>query len=282
MDEQCEFVEMIREAMMMKDLPLLWLIVTRPEPHLTYMFRRVDFPVKCNKHQLSIDADTRTDVRRYVRDRLNEIGVKYLGAAAGTWPASHCFDRLVEIADGLFALVTAMLNYIGDATFTNPVKHLRDLLAFIESADDLAVDNPLKTLDLLYSRILADVPPSEWPATKLVLFSAFCHPGQLKDTQALANFLRLEQNELYGVVRYLHAVINVPSAEDAAKRLPQMYHTSFKDYLTNSHRSGSFAFGTSEYTEHYKLVLFWRQTIWNAHISDGEWTITLESRAFFT
>jgi hypothetical protein len=45
MDEQCEFVEMIREAMTRKDLPLLWLIVSRPEPHLTYMFTRADFPV---------------------------------------------------------------------------------------------------------------------------------------------------------------------------------------------------------------------------------------------
>jgi hypothetical protein len=238
--------------------------------------------VKCNKHQLSIDAATRTDVRRYVRDRLNEIGAKYLGAAAGTWPALHHFDRLVEIADGLFALATAMVNYIGDATFANPVKRLRDLLAFIERADDLAVDNPLKTLDLLYSRILAHVPPSEWPVTKLLLYVAFRHSQGLKDTQGLANFLRLEQNEFYAAVRYLHAVIDVPSAEDAAKRLPQMYHTSFLDYLANSHRSGSFSFGNKEDMERRTLILFWRQSIWNAHVSDGECTITLTSRAFFT
>jgi hypothetical protein len=282
MDEQCEFVEMIREAMTMKDLPLLWLIVSRPEPHLTYMFTRIDFPVKCNKHQLRIDADTRQDVRRYVRDRLNEIGAKFLGAAAGTWPSSNDFDRLVEIADGLFALATAMLNYIGDATFANPVKRLRDLLAFIERADDLAVDNPLRTLDLLYSRILADVPPSEWPVTKLLLYVAFSCSDSLKDTQGLANLLRLEENEFYAAVRYLHAVIDVPSAEDAAKRLPQMYHTSFLDYLTRSHRSGSFSLGTSEHTEHQKLILFWHRTIWNAHVSDGECTITLSSRGLFT
>jgi hypothetical protein len=153
---------------------------------------------------------------------------------------------------------------------------------FIERADDLAVDNPLKTLDLLYSRILADVPQSEWPATKLLLYVAFCHSERLEDTEGLANFFRLEQNEFYATVRYLHAVVDVPSAEDAAKRLPQMYHTSFKDYLSNSHRSGSFAFGTNEETAHRKLVLFWQQTIWNAHISDGEWTITLQLRAFFT
>jgi hypothetical protein len=130
MDAQCEFVEMIREAMTMKDLPILWLIVSRPEPHLRYLFTRVDHPAECNKHQLSIDAETREDVGRFVRDRLNEIGAKYLGAAAGMWPASHYFDRLVKIADGLFALATAMLNYIGDVTFANPAKRLHDLLAF--------------------------------------------------------------------------------------------------------------------------------------------------------
>jgi hypothetical protein len=217
-----------------------------------------------------------------VRDRLDEIAAKYLGAAAGTWPALHHFDRLVEIADGLFALATAMLNYIGDATFAKPAKRLRDLLAFIERADDLAVDNPLKTLDLLYSRILADVPPSEWPGTKLLLYVAFSCSDWLEDTQGLANFLRLEKNEFYAAVRYLHALIDLPSAEDTAKRLPQMYHTSFKDYLFTPHRSGSFSLGINERIEHRKLVLLWRQKIWNAHISDGECTITLSSRAFFT
>jgi hypothetical protein len=195
----------------------------RQDQLLIYMFTRADFPVKCNKHQLSIDADTRRDVRCYVRDRLNDIGAKHLGVATGTWPASHHFDRLVKIDDGLFALATAMLNYVGDVTFASPARCLRVLLAFITRADDFAVDNPLKTLDLLYSRILEGVPPAELPVTKLLLYAAFFPPVRFEDTQTLASFLRLEQNEFYAAMRFLHAVIDVPSAEDAAKRLPQMY-----------------------------------------------------------
>jgi hypothetical protein len=277
MDEQCEFIEVIREAMTMKDLPLLWFIVGRPEPHLTYMFTRVDFPVKCDKHQLRIDANTRKDVQHYIRGRLNEIGAKFLYAGEGTWPSLDHFKRLVEIADGLFALATAMLNYIGDATFANPAQRLLDLLAFIKRADALAVDNPLKTLDLLYSRILADVPPSILPVTKLMLYLTFGPYSGMRPTDALglASFARLDQTMYYVAVRHLHAVIDVPPPGEAANRLPKMYHTSFKDYLTNYHRSGSFCLGTSEETAFWKLILFWCQIIWNSYASDGASAISL-------
>jgi hypothetical protein len=48
-----------------------------------------------------------------VHDRLDEIGVKYLSAAAGTWPVSHHFNRLVEIADGLFPTTLSSGSYKG-------------------------------------------------------------------------------------------------------------------------------------------------------------------------
>ncbi|KAF5343120.1 hypothetical protein D9756_011641 [Leucocoprinus leucothites] len=143
--------------MISKDLPLLWVVVGRPEPHLMHMFSRVDFPVICEKHQLLIDSDTREDVRLYLRDGFDEIGAKFLGVQGGLWPSAEDFEKVLKIADGLFALASAMMNYVGDVTYANPAKRLRDLMAFMEPADHLAIDNPLATLDLLYSRILAGI-----------------------------------------------------------------------------------------------------------------------------
>ncbi|KAF5360602.1 hypothetical protein D9756_005155 [Leucocoprinus leucothites] len=236
-------------------LPLLWVVVGRPEPHLMHMFSRVDFPVICEKHQLLIDSDTREDVRLYLRDGFDEIGAKFLGVQGGLWPSAEDFEKVLKIADGLFALASAMMNYVGDVTYANPAKRLRDLMAFMEPADHLAIDNPLATLDLLYSRILAGIPPTLVPIAKLLLF-------------------HIRNRPIPGYVLCDTASITFDTCDSAIQEASikgiTVYHASFYDYLNSSERSGRFYIQADDISvDHLKIVLFWCQNIWKAHASDG-------------
>lgn len=78
-DAQCEIVRMISEQK--NDFSLLWLITSRPEPHLKYVFLRTDpnFGVKCGREELLIDTKSCEDVDRYLRDGFEDIRAQILG-----------------------------------------------------------------------------------------------------------------------------------------------------------------------------------------------------------
>ncbi|XP_006458646.1 hypothetical protein AGABI2DRAFT_59193, partial [Agaricus bisporus var. bisporus H97] len=114
-EAQCEIVEMIGEAVRLrKDLPLIWLIASRPEPHLLYIFSRADFSIDCSKEVLLVDADTKDDVNRYLRDSFNDIRMRFRHMTDAAWPSKVQSRRVEDIASGLFALAATIVRYISD------------------------------------------------------------------------------------------------------------------------------------------------------------------------
>ncbi|KAJ3572870.1 hypothetical protein NP233_g2813 [Leucocoprinus birnbaumii] len=257
---QCELVEMIGELVRLKkDLPFRWLICSRPEPHLEYIFSRPDFVIDCQKHRLLIDADTKTDVSKFLHDGFEAIKTRFWGSSSLDWPSPEQLIRIIEIVDGLFALGDTVLKYIGSAQYADPAQRLVDFLAYMEHADRVRADNPLETLDLLYSRILGDIPEGVWPTTKqiLQLEFGFSHPTK-RSAQATANFLRTNQTTFYAALRTLHSVLEIPTPADAASTNLRAFHASFSDYLTDSARSGKYHISRSEANrDNGELGLFW-------------------------
>lgn len=92
LEGQLELIEMIDEVNRLAHLPLLWLICSRPEPHLTYIFSRV---IKCDRHQLGINIDTRRDVRRYLWDGFVSMQKKLLGEVDDNWPLPAIFEKVL-------------------------------------------------------------------------------------------------------------------------------------------------------------------------------------------
>lgn len=268
---QCEIVEMIGEVVRSrKDLPILWLICSRPEPHFKYIFSRTDFPIDCDRERLLIDAETRDDVDRYLCDGFKEIRARFWYDTNASWPSEAHLKKIQGIASGLFVLASTIVRYVGDPRYSNPIQRLNDFLDFMEDRDRVGVDNPLETLDLLYSRILADIPENILPKTRAILY--FCvHLTQASFTaQELCNFLRMGQHEFYDALRTLHSVMDVPPSETAIEVSLRVYHTSFGDYLKSSFRSGHFCIGHEEAVfECTKLCLFWYKIALDSNPLDG-------------
>jgi hypothetical protein len=114
--------------------------------------------------------------------------------------------------------------------------------------------SPLAALDLLYSRILEDIPPIVFKTTRLILAfmsypTKFDDDNELSSARALCNFLRLDRHTFYKGVRGLHSVMRIPEPEDAAESELEFYHASFQDFLLDPNRSGKYVIG-----EHRALV----------------------------
>lgn len=242
---QCEFVEMVAEVVRLKKgLPILWLICSRPEPHLKHVFSRPDYSVDCLRRELLIDAETRNDVDLYLHDGFAELRANFRDTVNPSWPSSGQFNELSKITSGLFVLASTIMKYLSDPGHANPMARLVDVLEFMRNAHRVGMKNPLEALDLFYSNILTDTPNEVLPMTKRILSHHLALGPSRPETlpvQAFCNLLSIERSDFYVALRKLHSVVDVPSPEDVRKEHLRFYHASFADYLSNPTRSGKFA-----------------------------------------
>jgi hypothetical protein len=132
-------------------------------------------------------------------------------------------------------------------------------------------------LDLLYSRILEDIPPPVFKTTRLILAfmsyqRKFDRNKALSSAQALCNFFRLDRQTFYKASRGLHSVMIVPEPEDAAKSHLQFYHASFQDFLLDPNRSGKFAICKQKaLVDILHLLIYWYDIdATHLHAHDGK------------
>ncbi|XP_006463959.1 hypothetical protein AGABI2DRAFT_120766 [Agaricus bisporus var. bisporus H97] len=257
-DAQREILEMITNAIRTNpDLPLRWLIFSRPEVHLKNAFSRSS---ECGREELIIDTECRENVERYVKDRLIDIKARYNDMVTTDWPPQDKLKTLLDAVSGLFIFASTCLNYIGDPKEADPISQLDSLLLFVRRSQEVVSRNPLAALDLLYFRILQDIPPDMFETAKKIL-AYMCYRNKfdpyhsLASVQALCSFLRLDQRNFYKTMRGLYSAMSVPESGDAAKSELQFYHASFQDFLLDPNRSGKFVVG--EYKAEVIILQSW-------------------------
>ncbi|KXN80792.1 hypothetical protein AN958_07272 [Leucoagaricus sp. SymC.cos] len=264
-DHQCELVEMIAEAARTYNvsLPLRWLIISRPEEHLKYVF--ADVQLECSVEELLIDGQCREDVRRFLRDGFAQIRKKCRNRIPQGWPPMDEFKVVEKMVDGLFVFGSTILKDIGNRTYDDPVHRLTTLVSFLKDVKVTGIANPLEVLDKFYTCICDNISEAQFSTTWRILAHLIYMPGGYGDVfspensaQGLCNFLHIDQSTFYGSLRKLHSVINIPEPEDAGKSPLRFFHTSFRDFLTDSNRSGRYHIGeTKAITEVIKSMLFW-------------------------
>ncbi|EKM76693.1 hypothetical protein AGABI1DRAFT_78113, partial [Agaricus bisporus var. burnettii JB137-S8] len=109
--------------------PLVWLIASRPESHITSIFARADVMPVYEKEEIQEDSDEgRADVEKFLREKLEEIkGGSNSFDSHSTWPEEKDFWKLAEAAGGLFAYADTVIKYIGDLNVGSPVSQFSDV-----------------------------------------------------------------------------------------------------------------------------------------------------------
>jgi hypothetical protein len=266
---QCEIVEMIGEVVRLKqDLPLRWLIASRPEFHFQYTFSQPDFAIDYHKELLLIDADTKKDVSLYLQHDFEKIRIKSLIKAP--WPSEVELRRLEDIASGLFILAATIVRYVSDVEYGNPQRRLRDFFAFIDNEDRASTTNPLGTLDQLYTQILSEIPKDVYPITKRILVIHAFRLIASYDVSVTCTLLRMDQDVFHDAVKNLHSLFDIPPP--GMNRPMRPHHASFVDYLRSRPRSGKFHVGGNNIAQAcVEDILFWYKTMLEetCWVSDG-------------
>ncbi|KAJ3563875.1 hypothetical protein NP233_g8660 [Leucocoprinus birnbaumii] len=235
------------------DAPFLWIIASRPEAHITEHLSRKRLKDTFEKVEVVIDSDQACqDVERFLRAEFETIRTSNVVMSLyPRWPPEGLFVKLAAAASGLFAYATTAARFIGEPSSGDPISRFQLIITLIDKncpPGGSFSNQPMRQLDLLYRHILSQVSETDMFCMQEVLASVILNgpeTGVFHRMSAFCDWLGLAPNLLYGALRQLHAVLNIPTPHHAHDRPIKVYHKSFSDFLLDSQRSGM-VLGTPE------------------------------------
>ncbi|KAF9441986.1 hypothetical protein P691DRAFT_714764 [Macrolepiota fuliginosa MF-IS2] len=236
--------------------PLIWLIASRPEPHIQNMFASRTLRLGYEEIQVLVDSvQGRRDVEKYLRESFVDIRERYpqsIPSSLQQWPSESDFSTIATRSSGLFIFPTVLIRFIGDTAYADPDSRLKMVLEVIESTSSSdGAHNPFKTLDALYTRILSEV-PRDVLLTTLTLIAMYAAEFHLAHFNGSCNWLGITQSRAYGAFQRLHSVLDIPGPQNTLTHL-KAFHASFYECLLSPSRSGSFYVLAPEIIQHLLL-----------------------------
>jgi hypothetical protein len=245
---QREIIRLIADFVVQHpDVPLLWAIASRPEPHIVDTFGEENVVPACLKEYVPANSrESRQDVRRFLRGSLERIQREFPRTVPKKWPSEEQFLQLADAVSGLFVLADTAIRFIGDPRYANPTMRLGQVISALSGLPVTISDNqPFSHLDALYTSILGSIPPDVWPTTQRVLGALLYAQGEgrkhiLKLLGAMSVILNLDLSTIYASVNGCYSLLDTSDPEDVYWKPAAFYHASFGDYLLDPARSKHF------------------------------------------
>ncbi|KAF5353222.1 hypothetical protein D9756_007790 [Leucocoprinus leucothites] len=272
-EAQRAIIDLIAKASQEESTQLCWAFFSRPEPHIESMFSRPEITELTHRIFLPISHEADKEIALFLRSGFREIVERTNAGLEPQWPSDKIVESIVHAAWGLFIYAAAVLRFIGNSEWHNPVDALSAVLELIDSTNTAEANInrkfPLAELDTLYTFILSRIPAETTQET--CLFFSLCCLSRLnihRSAIVWSNMLRISRvrlraicNQLSAVLRFREKPINNDidtnadnhlfddlnrlSDLDAAIRYSaggsiSFYHKSFIDFLMEPSRSAKF------------------------------------------
>ncbi|KAJ7097683.1 hypothetical protein C8R44DRAFT_859837 [Mycena epipterygia] len=269
-DVQKEILRSIGNAIQDRDLPLRFLIASRAEPHISDIFRE-----QCLNgfhHPFNIQQSFE-DVSKYLQTQFARIHREHqetMASISSPWPSREVIRTLVDKSSGYFIFAATVIKFVDDKNF-RPTERVAVIMAQIMGIKEPDVASPLAALDQLYIQILSAVPFRPQLLRMLTVIAAKFDYLTISHIEQL---LQLQSGDIRLALRGLHSVIKMPPVDndwegpnDSNGDCITVHHVSFRDFLLDPARSGSFYVGD-----------IWHRTDLASHVlqafsytQDGSW-----------
>ncbi|KAF8203557.1 hypothetical protein K438DRAFT_573498 [Mycena galopus ATCC 62051] len=238
---QQEILELVGKAVKELHCPLRFLIVSRPESHISQIFRQQSFDDLHHKFNIHQSFD---DIRTYLDSEFTRIHQDHetMVDVADPWPSQSDLEHLVDKSSGYFIYAATVIKFIDDPDF-RPTERLDIVMGIVEPENG----SPFSTLDQLYVQILEAVPGRRQLLRILSVIAAnislsLPHVEQL---------LGMKTGDVRLALRRACSVVDVPSD---SQDLLTPHHASFLDFLNEQKRSRVFFTGVRS-IHHQKLAV---------------------------
>jgi hypothetical protein len=236
---QQDILRSIGKSILGQTLPLRFLFVSRPEPHIGEIFRS---PCLDSVHRSFNIQSADDDVRRYLMDEFARIHRQHhdtMATVPTPWPSSEITQKLVQKSSGYFIYASTVIKFIDDKN-SRPTDGLKIIIGLAEVEPDFG--SPFAALDQLYTQILASVPRRRQLLQILtVMFAQF----DLKINH-IEWLFGLKPGDVRLTLRGLCSLIEITAVGELTA-----YHASLLDFLEDHTRSGSFYIGSDSQRRTY-------------------------------
>ncbi|RXW21876.1 hypothetical protein EST38_g3974 [Candolleomyces aberdarensis] len=223
-------------------LPLCFLILSRPEPWIKRYIESRSFQPITETLDLYEVGDHMKDVEKFVRDELGRIaeGLDPQPGDDKEWPGEDTVGVFLGRTGGHMLYAATVIRHIDDP-YDDPRQRLQEILdGEFNSTQDLTHSTPFSSLHELYRQILRSCPQAN-RATMVRVLEEILAAGHLYlfysgDVPAALNILDRLSGRPPGrgikVLRPLHAVICLSGNNDEISGdSPLFYHSSFAEFL---------------------------------------------------
>ncbi|XP_006457227.1 hypothetical protein AGABI2DRAFT_123095 [Agaricus bisporus var. bisporus H97] len=245
-DRQREIIKLITTfAHDHPNVPLVWVISSRPEPHITNTFKQRRLSYKFKEEYVPIDSpEACQDVERFLRSSFKVIQQdEFPHIVAKGWPKETKIMKLANAASGLFAFADVAIRFIRDPDFADPTSRLDEVIAGVDGCRAASTDDqPFAHLDALYTHILTRIPSKLWPITQRVLgtVAASMLYSEIDCVKGLSVVLGLPLSKVYAAINDLYSLLDIPLLVKVYKKQFHFHHASFVDFLRDPARSKKF------------------------------------------
>jgi len=245
-DDQRWIFAQITRLVHTHDLPLRFLIVSRPEFHLREAFEELNQANIANILSLYGDYQASNDISSYLQSEFSKIcGAErhrnVMRFVPRPWPSGDIIQRLVRKSEGYFIYVSTVIKFIDEEQFS-PTARLEQVLGTSNSSILFSQSDPFAELDKLYIQILSSYPISQLPMLKYVLgYLVVFHVQQDVYIHDMDAILGLPPGQVQLTLRGLRSVV-LPG-----RPRPVLVHASFGDFLRDKTRAKAYYIDSEEW-----------------------------------
>ena len=234
-DAQRYILGVLLLAAELRDVPLIFLIASRPEQHLRDCFEDKTLGPLTTRLVLDNKYHPDSDIRVFLQSKFQDIRETHSSRAhlPQSWPLEEDIDRLVEKSSGQFIYASTVMKFLYSPRHWPP-----DRLAIIFGIIPRGKSTPFAEMDALYLHILASADENLPKALEIISFLLLFRHERLDPTPSfVASILSYHRRELTLTLSDLHSIIAVPVSPDDETPL-HFYHASLGDCLLDHSRSG--------------------------------------------
>ncbi|KAI3619128.1 nwd2 [Moniliophthora roreri] len=223
-----------------KQIPLRFLICSRPEPHIREAFDVDGFRPYLCRVALDETFEPSRDITTFLNSEFKRISTHPRNrhiSFPNSWPESGAVYELVHKASGQFIYAATVIKFI-DNEYSNPCTQLEQVL-HPTVRRNLETSSPFHDLDILYHQILSSNPHRS-KVRDVIWTLILLGPRMSLTPEIIEVFLFLPKGDVISTLRGMHSILNVRGPRDEI----QIFHASFSDFLRDKSRSAYFFLGS--------------------------------------
>jgi len=244
---------MIRSAIRKYELPIIFLIASRPEHDITTVFNSKALDGVYTRLYLDDSFHPDEDIYTFLKDSFEEIKTNHPFKARipVLWPPPEAIASIVQKSSGQFIYAATIIRYV--QSIRHQPHHRLDIIMNLRPAKG---DLPFAQLDGLYKMILCSAEDIDRVLNALSIYSLHVVKDDDLDVSA---FMGLEEGELDILFCDLGALVSVDwikRSKTEGTQMLRILHASLHDFLLDPARADEYFINIDTYRmEHLANIL---------------------------